>query len=615
MKKWRYGILILIATFGYYLRYIRYGTLISLPESDMYYYINIYNGLLNGSSEYGIHPAFNLFMYWIGKFTNFDFHSLYVFTGLFLSLFIIVLIYYMTSKLKNYRVGLLSAFFFAITPVAIIRNGQTIAETLAFIFLILYIYFLFDISERFSKRALLLIPLFVSMFFIHNLTAAVALLITCISYFIYMLYKKDFLKASLIVIVSLLFISYIYFTPLENLPEFKEYYLSLYKAIKEYISLHSFGRPEVLEWSKYDLLFPTILLSIGGLVMSFLQRRKEDVYMLILFFSLFFMTQAFRINFYFIPHRFLIYLLIPTAYFASIFVVALTDNITKRNRKYSILVIIGLIFISINSYNFEYDFNFLMNDEDFTSLSWSRENIIDDQLTTYSKINNRSQNKFEAVSGHEIDFKNNFFNTGIVDYSLFEIVSQSFDIPIGQNPPSNSKVYYASSTNNYSDFIKLNKGDRCLTSLEIINTFWHSPDYIAICDAASYQKGADIAKDLNLPLILYSNERYDIVIETLESLNPKIILIDEIDVLIKAFEYKGMEYTFSLPQKQCYAPVQDAYLFYDKYDPSIIEGILDEYLYVSKEALEDFSDLRYYCDQTNLLKLYDAGLTDYYTNI
>ena len=607
--------LIFLFVLALVLRLYRFAYFHVLPESDVYYYINVFNDIVNGGSFLqGTHPGFNAFMGILGRLTQISFFKLYTYVGPFLGALLVFPIFILAKSLYDEKIGVLSAFFIAVTPLAIIRGGQTIAETLAFPLLVVYVLLLYDASKELSKRTLIMIPIFILIFLIHNLTGAVTIFLTFIGFFFYMTIRGEYKKSAIIALFLVAFISVIYFTPNEKLPAFKESYDLLYRSVKDYFSSYSFGADTSLSWKKFDLLFPTILLAIPGFIVSMYHHRKNDVFVLVIFATLLSLTQLFRADFNFLPHRFMIYLAIPLSIAAARFVIYIYDNFNiDEFNKAKYLTLIPLLLILFSSLSFGYNFNFLISDNDFDSLSWAREEL-DGNIITYSKINN-TQNKYTAISNNDIEFENTFFNTGVVDYSLLEIVSRSFDIPLGQNPPVGSTVYYTSLNKTYKDYIKLNEGDRCLTSLRIIDTFWEGPKYVAICDAKKCQESAAIAKEYNLPLILYSNERYDEVIDALESWDSTIYLIDEIDVLITAFEYKNMEYTFSFSHVQNYALKENIYLFYDKYDPLEIEKIVREYLYISSEAQEDFPDLEENCEQTTLLKLYDAGVTDYFVNI
>ncbi|HOP09347.1 MAG TPA: hypothetical protein PLC12_03930 [Candidatus Methanofastidiosa archaeon] len=597
------------------LRLYRFAHFHVLPESDVYYYINIFNNIINGGSFLqGLHPGFNMFMGLLGRITGIDFFTLFVYVGPFLGATLVFAMYLLGKRLYDERIGLLSAFFIAVTPLAIIRDGQTIAETLAFPLLVMYILLMYDTSREPSKRSLLMIPTFILIFFIHNLTGAVTIFVTLVGFFFYMLFKKEYKKSALIAALFFAFISIIYFTPSDKLPAFQESYDLLYNSVKQYFSTFSFGADTSLSWNKFDLLFPMILLAIPGLIISAYRHEKNDIFLIVVFASLFSLTQLFRVDFNFLPHRFLIYLTIPLSIAAARFTLLIYDNFDLKSVKYSrYAVLIPLILIASNSLSFGYNFNFLISEEDFDSLIWARGEL-DGNIVAYSKINN-TQNKYTAISDNDIEFMNTFFNTGSVDYDMMDIVSCSFDIPLGQTPPEGSKVYYTSLTKDHEGYIKLNRSDRCLTSINIINTFWEDPEYVAICDAREYGEAVSFAKEHKLPLILYSNERYDEVIEALESWDCRVVLIDEIDVLVTAFDYKGIEYSFSYSGERSYEPIENTYLYYDKYDASILESVVKEYLYVSKEAQEDFPDLEENCDQTLLLKLYDTETTGYYLNI
>jgi len=158
-------------------------------------------------------------------------------------------------------------------------------------------------------------------------------------------------------------------------------------------------------------------------------------------------------------------------------------------------------------------------------------------------------------------------------------------------------------------------GDRCLTSIKIIDTFWNTPEMIGICNGINYENGVNIGHELNLPIILYSNERYDDVMDSIKRWNCEVILLDEIEVLIKAFEFKELQYSYELPEKIEYENIENTYIYYDKYDTSILEEMVSEYLYLSKEAQTDFPNLESHCDETTLIKIYDTDDTGYYYKI
>jgi hypothetical protein len=67
----------------------------------------------------------------------------------------------------------------------------------------------------------------------------------------------------------------------------------------------------------YDLLFPTILLAGAGIVPTIRRRPRIGTYVGAIAIALLFMTQAFRIGFNFLPHRFMIYLALPLSPFAG----------------------------------------------------------------------------------------------------------------------------------------------------------------------------------------------------------------------------------------------------------------------------------------------------------
>lgn len=616
MMKKRHIMLIFIFLLALSLRLYRYAHLQVLPESDVYYYINIFNNILSGGKLLqGGHPGFNAFMGFLGIVTKIDFFILFVHVGPFIGSTLVFVIYILGKKLYNFKVGLFSALIVAITPLAIIRGGQTIAETLAFPFLVIYIMLLYDTTNKISNKSLFLIPLFISIMIIHNLTGAVTIFISLLGFFFYMLLKKEYKKSTIFAITLVALVSIIYFTPSDKLPAFKESYDLLYRSVKQYLSSFSFGADTKLSWKKFDLLFPSILLTIPGLIISAYNRKREDLFLVVLFFTLVSLTQLFRANFNFLPHRFLIYTIIPISLGAGRFLAYLFEafNIEKiRYSNYLIVIPLGLIVIS--SLSFNYDLNFLVAEEDFESLTWARENL-DGNIATYSKINNKSQNKYTAISNNNIKFNNSFFNTGAVDYAILEIVSGSFEIPLGESPSEGDTVYYTSLANEYKGFIRLNKSDRCMTSLNIINTFWGSPEIVGICDGIDYEKGVSIAKEFNLPLILYSNERYEEVIDNLENWNCEVVLIDDIEVLRTAFDYKRIPYSNEINELQEHEKMENTYIYYDNYDSSLLEIMVNEYMYLSKEAQTDFPNLESHCDETTLIKLYDTRDTGYYYKI
>jgi len=605
MKKWFYLILILILSL--ILKYNIAGGFQSLPCSDVYEHMDTSNKIISsGSFIPGLHPGFHLFISEVSMISGIDLIPLFFYFAPILNLIFILAIFVAGYKLYNLEVGILSSFFVAITPIIFVRHSQLIAENLAISFFVLYSLYLWKIIEKFELRYLLMILLFfVGMFYTHNLTCGVAILLSIIIVPVGFALRKHYIVSIATVVIGVIFLLLIFVIPLETLPIFKENYMPLYEIIKEYFSSFTYGSDIMMPARVYDLLLPTLVFGLLGVVLSF--KLKDKGLILLLLFPLFLLTQAYRIGFNFVPHRFIVYLAIPLALSAGICVSWIYKKIERKTLAISVIcAILGISLIYSLSYDFEY--TVFVSDEDFQSLAWARSHC-DDEIFSYSKIK-LHEVKFEAISNKDVSFQNQMFNTGSIDFKLLQIVSLCFDIPITGNPSSDTVYYVGKKLDN--NFIRLNERDRTFTSLKIIETFWENPDTVIIVDAVNNDQGVKWAMEYKIPLILYCNENYQAVIDRIEAWQSHVIMASEIPELSHVFEMKGIPYSFTPDEIKSYDPKEGISLYYTEYDLDTLLTNIRNYLYLSKEAETDFPDIENLLDDTYLDKIYNSGVSGVY---
>ena len=605
MKKWFYLILILILSL--ILKYNIAGGFQSLPCSDVYEHMNTSNRIISsGNLIPGLHPGFHLFISELSMISGIDMIPLFFYFAPILNLIFILAVFATGYRLYNLKVGILSSFFVAITTIIFVRHSQLIAENLAISLFVLYFLYLWKIIEKFELRYLFMIFLFfVGMFYTHDLTGGIAILLSLIVVPIGFALRKHYIVSIATAITGVIFLALIFVIPLETLPRFKEYYVPLYEMVKEYFSSFTYGSDITMPTRVYDLLLPTLVFGLLGVVLSF--KLKDKGLILLLLFPLFLLTQAYRIGFNFLPHRFIVYLAIPLAILAGIFISWIYKEIAKKTLAVSVIcTLLGVSLIYSLSYDFNY--TFLVSDEDFQSLEWARSHC-DGEIFSYSTIRAHEE-KFEAISNKDVSFQNQMFNTGSIDFKLLQIVSSCFDIPITSNPSSDTVYYVGKKLDN--NFIRLNEKDRTFTSLKIIETFWETPDTVIVSDAVNNDQGVKWAMEYKIPLILYCNEDYQAVIDRIEAWRCHVIMASKIPELSHVFDLKGISYSFAPKEIKSYNPKEGISLYFNEYDLDKLLANIKNYLYLSKEAETDFPDIEKLLDDTHLNKIHNSGVSAFY---
>ena len=608
MKKWFCLILILILSL--ILKYNIAGGFQSLPCSDVYYYMDTSNRIINsGSLVHGLHPTFNIFISEISIISGIDLIPLFFYFAPILNLIFILAIFLTGYKLYNLKVGIFSSFFIAITPIIFVRHSQLIAENLAISFFVLYFLYLWKLIEKFELRYLFMIILFfLGMFYAHDLTGGLAMLLSLVFIPTGLVLRKRYTLSLASILAGIIFLLGIFVLPLEKLPQFKEYYIPLYEMVKEYFSSFTYGSDITMPMRVYDLLLPTLVFGLFGVVLSF--KLKDKGLILLLLFPLFLLTQAYRIGFNFVPHRFIVYLAIPLAILAGIFIFWIFEEIANKTLATGVIcAVLGISLVYSFSYNFEY--TVFVSDEDFQGLAWARYHC-DGEIFSYSTIRAHEE-KFEAISNKDVSFQNQMFNTGSIDFKLLQIVSKCFDIPITGNPSSDTVYYVGKKLNN--DFIRLNGRDRTFTSLKIIETFWGNPDTVIVSDAVNNEQGVKWAMEYKIPLILYCNEDYQAVIERIEAWRCHVIMASKIPELSHVFDLKGIPYSFTPRKIKSYNPKEGVEFYFNQYNLDKLLANIKNYLYLSKEAETDFPDIENLLDDTYLDKIYNSGVSAFYIKI
>jgi hypothetical protein len=600
-------LLVLIFVVSLALRIHRVGSFVTFPESDIFHYLNCYNVFLDEGVVIGAHPGFTSFIGTAGVVSNAAMEPLFRYIGPLLGAMIVIVVYVAAANLFNERVGVSAAFIWGVTPLAIVRGGQTIAETLALSLLVLYLYLLYDAITSPSWRSFLLVPLFIGMFYIHNLTGAVAMLLTFVGGMALCALERRWVVLLALSGGFVIFLAVIYYVPPESLPQFKESYARLYHAIKEYVGTRVYGHPLTLNQSVWDMLFPTALIAFVGIAYSFIRRVRTGIYICFIALAVLFMTQAYHFDFFFLPHRFMIYLVIPVALLSGI-VLAYVHSHDTTFSFYQLGIVVACCLLLVHAVAFPFEFNFLLEDEDFSSLRWGREHL-EGHMLTYSKINN-TQNKYTALTGEDVSFRNELFATNNVDGALLEVVASSFDMPIVASV-SDDVTTYGVDVPKGSDAIDLGGHDRTLTSLSIAETFWTAPAYVVICDAIDWEQGVAWGKDYHMPVILYSGEHRGTILNKLQAWGSVAIISVKSDKLISALYHVGIEYQFE-PSTTLHVAKREGALMYTDFNVGPLVAAVDNYLYVSSEVVKDYKDINSFLDKTNLSKIYAMRTTSYY---
>jgi len=446
------------------------------------------------------------------------------------------------------------------------------------------------------------------MFYAHDLTGGLAILLSLVFIPTGLVLRKRYTLSLASILAGIIFLLGIFVLPLEKLPQFKEYYIPLYEMVKEYFSSFTYGSDITMPMRVYDLLLPTLVFGLFGVVLSF--KLKDKGLILLLLFPLFLLTQAYRIGFNFVPHRFIVYLAIPLAILAGIFIFWIFKEISNKTLATGVIcAVLGISLLYSFSYNFEY--TVFVSDEDFQGLAWARYHC-DGEIFSYSTIRAHEE-KFEAISNKDVSFQNQMFNTGSIDFKLLQIVSKCFDIPITGNPSSDTVYYVGKKLNN--DFIRLNGRDRTFTSLKIIETFWGNPDTVIVSDAVNNEQGVKWAMEYKIPLILYCNEDYQAVIERIEAWRCHVIMASKIPELSHVFDLKGIPYSFTPRKIKSYNPKEGVEFYFNQYNLDKLLANIKNYLYLSKEAETDFPDIENLLDDTYLDKIYNSGVSAFYIKI
>ena len=605
MKKWLSLLLILILSL--ILKYNIAGGFQSLPDSDVYGYMDPSNEIISsGNLISGLHPAFKVFISEVSMISGIDMIPLFFYFAPILNLIFILGVFVAGYRLYNLKVGIFSSFFITITPIIFLRHSQLIAENLAISFFVLYFLYLWKVIEKLELHYFFMVFLFfLGMFYTHNLTCGVAITLSFIVLPIGLALRRKYLFSGITALIGVIFLVLIFLIELEVLPQFKEDYLPLYKIVKQYFSSFTYGTHPPLAARVYDLLLPTVVFGLLGVVFSFKLKNRE--WLVLLLIPLFLMIEGHLIGFNFKPYRFFVYVAILLAISAGIFVSWIYKRI--ESKKFAVGAVSLILGVSL-VYSLSYDFNytFLVSDQDFQSLEWARSHCNGD-IFSYSKIRAREE-KFEAISNKDVSFRNQLFSTGSIDFKLLEIVSLCFDIPITGNPSSDTVYYVGKKLDN--DFIRLNRGDRTFTSLAIIEIFWGMPDTVIVADAVNNDQGVKWAMEYKIPLILYCNEDYQAVIDRIETWQCHVIMASEIPELSHVFDLKGISYSFAPKEIKSYDPKEGISLYCNEYDLDNLLANIKKFLYLSKEAETDFPDIENLLDDTYLDKIYNSGASAFY---
>jgi hypothetical protein len=514
----------------------------------------------------------------------------------------------------NENAGIFSAFIWAITPLAIIRGGQTLAETIVLPLVVFYLFFLFcyirnnDLINMYIMGFLLF-----SIIVSHNLTGAVLVFFSFVILLFKYIKNKNIFAIALLTTFSIIFVSIIYYFPASILPNIEETYDVLYKVMKEYITSQSVGSRTYLPWGHFDLIFFTSILAISGLFFIFYKKNRYRYYLLISSLILFIFTQLFRFNFNFAPHRFIIYLLIILTIVAGIGLSYLLFDI--KNHKMRCLYITGIVIACVllfsNAMLFQYDFKFLMEDEDFQSLSWGRSHL-DGHVVTYSKINNTRQNKYASLLNNPLEFHNDLFVTNDVDFDLMNMISSIFGIPL-ESTPNNDKIVYGIANDPPFDneYVDLSGKDRTDTSLNITTYFWKAPSSVILSDDIEYEEAIRCGKRFNLPVILYSEEHEKVIIDLLRRWHSDVVLYIESDSLIRTLDYYDICHYYE-PKEKLEVSDFDGYIYFSSYNVEPLIDATNKYLYISYEATRDHVNILSYVNGTKLNKIFQKENTTYY---
>jgi len=598
-----YSLLIVIIVTSLVIRIYRVGSFIAFPESDVYYYLHCLNVFTGNGSLDCSHPGFISFMGTLGRFSGIQPISLLRYFGPVLGTLITLIVFVAGRYFFDESIGILSSFAWTVTPLVIIRGGQTIAETLVLIPFVIYLYLLYAVLKGHSSRSLLLVPIILALFFIHNLTFVVAMFLTLFLLVVRSGYNREWLFLSLIGGATVLFLAVINYVKPASMSAFKESYHLFYSAVRDYVGTHSFGSPTSLAVSVWDMVFSVIVLGTLGAFAVLKHRSRGGICIVIIAIILFMLTQAFRIDFNFLPHRFIIYLVVPLAILSGYALAYLCRN----GRGCAVTVALCALLV-IYAFTFPYSFNFLVNDADFESLSWGREHV-EGPVTTYSKINN-SQNKYEAMLDTRVVFNNELFITRDVDIALLEVVASSFSMPMGNDPPHGEQVYAASPLSD-GQAIQLSGQDRTCTSLIIADIFWDAPEYVILSDALEWQQGIAWGKEFSIPVILYADEHRGDIVNFVQAWGSTVVAGLDSEKLLYALELADIPYVLA-PEKKLVTGTVDGYLYFKAPDGDSFESITSPYLYLSKEASTDYHNIDTLLDASSLAKIYHMNDTAFY---
>lgn len=603
-------LLILIFMVTLAVRIHRVGSFAVFPESDVYYYLNSYHAVLHNGAVTGLHPGFTSLLGSAGVLSDVAMIPLYRYFGPLLGALTVLVVYACAARVVGEQAGLLAAFLWGMTPLAVVRGGQTIAETLALPLLVLHVFLVYDAIASLSRRAVLIVPILLALLFIHNLTFTVALLATVVGGMTLCALHRRWVGLGALAAACLLLMALVYYVLPDSLPKFREHYETLYKAIQSYVATRTFGNPTSMGMSVYDLLVPPILLVFTGIVPLIRRQRQIVTYLCAIALALLFMTPAFRVGFNFVPHRFLIYLAIPLSLLAGAGLAALYRAGMQPAVLPKASVVVASCLILVHAATFPFSFEFLIEDADFETLSWGNGRL-DGPILSYSRRPDGGyQNKYAALAGETVVFKNSLFATHDVDRALLEVVSASFGMPFVDSDSLGVPTYGVHIPKG-TDTKDLAGRDRTLTSLAIARTFWVDPPYVVVCDAAVWEQGVECGKAFRLPVVLYAEEHRGEILDQLRVWGSTVVLLTDSEKLARGFEYYGIASVVVPPVIQHPAHREGELLFYP-YDVTPLVDAVERYLYLSREVNNDYKDIGAALDMTRLSKIYCRDATSYY---
>jgi asparagine N-glycosylation enzyme membrane subunit Stt3 len=152
-------LLALILVVSLVVRIGRVGSFAVFPESDVYFYLNCYNAVLHDGAVTGAHPGFTSLLGSAGVLSDITMVPLYRYLGPLLGALTVLVVYACVARAVGGKAGALAAFLWGMTPLAVVRGGLTIAETLALPLLVLHVFLLHDTIRAPSRKTVLVAPI------------------------------------------------------------------------------------------------------------------------------------------------------------------------------------------------------------------------------------------------------------------------------------------------------------------------------------------------------------------------------------------------------------------------------------------------------------------------